>query len=276
MVSRFFFPIALFSQCAMIGQAMSNSASVRLLDENGVSASSGLVEVSIPGGFGTVCQMSAASADVVCKQLGFDFGSLSPSPCSNYGSSNRCGAANSPVALKSLNCQGHELTIDECSFSTPDESCLTHAYDAIVSCGNVDSPPFVEGQLRLIDSEGAPSMFETGSGVTGRLEIFYSGVWAPVCKEGFSPGSASVACKQMGFSGHSGSKSCSAQGLCGTTPPHVSEVSCSGSESSLLSCSLSSGDGVFCAPEESVVLSCTGKGDSIGRPFHLAAPKTAV
>jgi hypothetical protein len=270
------FQSCLFATCLLSAKAFSGGVNIRLLDENGAPSNSGLVEVSVPGGFGTVCQMSASSADVVCRQLGFDFGSLSPSPCNSYGGSNRCGAASAPVALKSLNCKGNELTIDECSFSKPDESCLSHTRDALVFCGNTDSPPFVEGSLRLIDAEGAPAISETGSGATGRLEIFAAGSWAPVCKEGFSSGSASVACKQMGFSGHSGSSSCGSKDLCGTVPPHVSEVACSGSETSLFACSLSSGDDVFCAPEESVVLSCAGKGDSIGRPFHLPAPRLVV
>lgn len=270
------FQCFLFATCLLFPQAFAKGANIRLLDENGAPSSNGLVEVSVLGGFGTVCQMSQSSADVVCRQLGFDFGSLSPSPCNSYGGTNRCGAANTPVALKSLNCIGNELTIDECIFSEADESCLSHTSDAIVFCGNTDSPPFAEGSLRLIDAEGAPAISESGSGITGRLEIFVAGSWAPVCKEGFSSGSASVACKQMAFSGHSGSSSCAIKGLCGAVPPHVSEVSCSGSEKSLLDCSLSSGGDVFCAPEESLVLSCAGKGDSIGKPFHQPAPRLAA
>jgi hypothetical protein len=121
-------------------EAFSTGTTIRLIDENGAVSSNGLVEVSVPGGFGTVCQMSASSADVVCRQLGYDFGSLSPSPCNSYGGSNRCGAANTPVALKSLNCKGNELTIDECSFVEPDEGCLSHISDAVVFCGNAESP----------------------------------------------------------------------------------------------------------------------------------------
>ena len=256
-------------------QALSNKANVRLLDEHGQPSSSGLVEVSVSGGYGTVCGMSSASADVVCRQLGFDFGSLSPSPCSSYGGSNRCGASSTPVALKALTCAGHEITIDECSFSPPDESCLTHVDDAIVFCGNTDSPSFVDGTLRLVDSEGAPSI-AVGTSTSGRLEVFLDGSWAPVCKEGFAVGSETVACKQMGFSGHSGFTGCSSQGLCGDIPPHVSQLSCSGSEATMLDCSFATGDDVFCAPKESVVVSCSGKGEAIGRPFHLAAPRVSI
>ena len=39
-----------------------------------------------------------------------------------------------------------------------------------------------------------------------------------------------------------------------------------GSESSVTQCPMSTGDGVFCAPEESVAMSCAGVGEPIGKP----------
>ena len=54
--------------------------------------------------------------------------------------------------------------------------------------------------------------------------------------------------------------------MCGKVPPHVSALACAGSESSVTQCPMSTGDDVFCAPEESVALSCAGVGDPIGKP----------
>ena len=61
---------------------------------------------------------------------------------------------------------------------------------------------------------------------------------------------------------------------CGAVPPQVGELACSGSEGDVLDCAYASGDDVFCTPEESVVVSCAGHGDAIGRP--APAPKMLV
>ena len=57
--------------------------------------------------------------------------------------------------------------------------------------------------------------------------MFRAGVWGSVCSEGFTPGSAAVACKQMGFaSGQllAGATRCNANGnyFCATSP-HVAQ-----------------------------------------------------
>ena len=46
----------------------------------------------------------------------------------------------------------------------------------------------------------------------------------------------------------------------------VSELACTGSETSVLQCPMAVGDDVFCAPEESVLLTCAGHGDPVGKP----------
>ena len=128
------------------------------------------------------------------------------------------------------------------------------------------------GSARLLSDGGAPSI----DGV-GRLEVFLSGKWAPVCSEGFTDGAAAVACKSMGFSGAEPVKGdCVNAGLCGVDAPHLSNVECVGSESSLLSCPHLEGDDVYCAPEESVVVRCIGDGDAVGRPEPPVAPHWGV
>lgn len=53
--------------------------------------------------------------------------------------------------------------------------------------------PTVSGDLRLVD----------GNVTSGRLEIFFEGVWGTVCDNGFGSTEAMVACWQLGFSGYS-------------------------------------------------------------------------
>ena len=83
-----------------------------------------------------------------------------------------------------------------------DDSCMSHGSDAVVFCGANSVGAFPDGELRLIGSAGAPALPDEA----GRLEIFLatSQTWAPVCKLGFTSGSAAVACKQMGYSGAAG------------------------------------------------------------------------
>ena len=88
----------------------------------GSSASSGLLEIQTSSGsYGSVCGMNAEAASVACRQLGFEFGVQSPSPCGQYGGESWCGAAGSPVAVKSLKCLGTEMSVDECSSEVVDE-----------------------------------------------------------------------------------------------------------------------------------------------------------
>ncbi len=73
--------------------------------------------------------------------------------------------------MKSLRCQGSEMSVDECEYEAADDSCLSHAGDATVYCGLVGVGAFADGAARLIDESGAPAL-NMGSSATGRLEIF--------------------------------------------------------------------------------------------------------
>merc|ERR1712217_106711 len=223
----------------------------------------GLLQIPAGDGFGTVCGMDLGAADVVCRMLGYDHGSVG-SACGNYGGSNLCGATGTPVAAKDLQCKGGELDIQECNWAPPDDACLSHSSDAVVFCGTAGGADTLQdGLLRLLASDGSPSIDGQG-----RLEIFRAGSWSPVCGSGFTAGAEAVACKAMGFAGakpFATRPRCSSSGGCGTTPPRISELACSGQEADILSCPFEEGDDVFCAPEESVIVSCSGDGDTQGR-----------
>ena len=70
-----------------------------------------------------------------------------------------------------------------------------------------------------------------------------------VCSEGLTPGSAAVACKQMGFaSGQllAGAMRCIADGKClCATLSHEAGLSCNGSELEIANCPFEQGDDVF-------------------------------
>ena len=66
---------------------------VRLVDATGALSNVGLLQVKTDGGFGSVCGANLATADVVCRALGYAGGSVSSSACSSYGGGNLCGAS---------------------------------------------------------------------------------------------------------------------------------------------------------------------------------------
>lgn len=238
---------------------------IRLVDKSGAASNVGLVLVQVVGAdYGTVCGMDAEAANVACRQLGFSFGSLATTPCGNYGGSSLCGAPATSVAMQGLSCTGGELSVMDCAWSQPDAACASHAADSVVYCGDAKGADVVpEGSARILSYDGAPSF--DGS---GRLEVFKAGEWAPVCRDGFSAGSASVACASMGFEGVVAAKdSCrgfQGQDYCGDVSPRLSNVACAGTEHGLLACPHEEGDDVFCAAQESVVVSCAGSGNTQG------------
>ena len=50
------------------------------------------------------------------------------------------------------------------------------------------------GDLRLVDHNSG----STG-GSSGRLEVYYYGLWGTVCAHSFDANAASVACRQLGY-----------------------------------------------------------------------------
>ena len=142
------------------------------------------------GNYGTVCGMNGAAADVACRQMGFDFGVVSPAGCASYGGASVCGASGSSAAAKNVKCAGPELSLGECEFEPTDDACLSHVSDAVVFCGVNGVLPFADGKLRLVGEGGAPALPHT----PGRLEMYLGAVqaWVPVCRNGFTSGSAAV------------------------------------------------------------------------------------
>merc|ERR1712117_406555 len=93
--------------------------------------------------------------------------------------------------------------------------------------------------------DGAPSL--SGDGF---VELFLDGAWSPVC--GISSGAASVLCKAAGFAGTaSGTETARS-----TKIPRVGDLSCSGSEASVLDCTSERGDDVYCAASEASLVHC--------------------
>jgi len=245
---------------------------VRLIDAHGAISNVGLLQVKTDAGFGSVCGANLAAADVVCRALGYAHGSVSSSPCGFYGGANLCGAPGTPVAMAGLTCSGSEWSVEECSWTTPDQACLNHMEDTILYCSKTGTAGLPQGAVRLIASDGSPSIDGKG-----RPEIYMQSAWVPICSSSISSGAGSVICKSMGFSGIIGTEAkCSNAGSCGDVPPGLSELACTGQEDDVLKCPHEAGDDVFCAPSESIVVACAGDGETQGRVAKEAAPQPTL
>ena len=123
------------------------------------------------------------------------------------------GKTNLIVHFRDVSCFGHESNIMQCSKTTLsfNEGRLAIAstnvagvdclYDQPTDC--IKTPDWVNSNA---GSECSPNYIVRLQGSqqqgTGRLEYCYNGYWSPFCK--LNPVTASVVCKQLGFTNYSG------------------------------------------------------------------------
>lgn len=82
--------------------------------------------------------------------------------------------------------------------------------------------------VQLVDSDGNVNSLQ------GRVEVRLNDNWGQVCGDGFNSVDAGVVCKELGHDGNGGLET--GQHGIGGTPIVIGQVSCSGSESSILDC----------------------------------------
>ena len=98
-----------------------------------------------------------------------------------------------------------------------------------------------------------------GNGVnTGRVEVYYNSTWGTVCDDGWSLNDAAVVCRELGFPRAISSSCCAAFGL-GTGTIWLDGVGCTGSETSLSSCSHRGWGRHNCGHNEDAGVYCQGE-----------------
>eukprot|EP00892_Ulva_mutabilis_P004105 jgi/Ulvmu1/2066/UM121_0007.1 len=120
----------------------------------------------------------------------------------------------------------------------------------------------MDGMLRLMGGASGPG-YEYG-----RLEVFLRGFWSSVCNvDGFTPDSAAVACRILGFGGGASLEffqpfaSSQSNVLDALLPVGLAAVDCAGNETSLLACSSDETDVESCSATgsnsvDATVLAC--------------------
>ena len=94
---------------------------------------------------------------------------------------------------------------------------------------------------------------------TGRVEVYYNGIWGTVCDRGWDIDDAHVVCTQLGFRYATSAYQSTRYGQ-GTGPILLHNVSCFGYESSLFSCRHDGVGNKECGHSEDASVRCGNTG----------------
>ncbi|KAF7990581.1 hypothetical protein HCN44_000386 [Aphidius gifuensis] len=221
----------------------------------------GRVEVKVFGHWGQVCDdgFGMIDAEVICKELGFNFGALKVRPGGFFGNLD----PPTRFTVDQLRCTGNETSLRECDFDgwgvhncQPEEAagivckigvntceegqwkcdnsptCIPTRYicDEVTDCpdGSDESTLHCNASfvIRLVNGS-SPS--------EGRVEIRHHGVWGTICDDDFSNANAKVICNSLGYTGSAVAIKNGFFGY-GTGPIWLDDVVCHGNETQLYHC----------------------------------------
>ncbi|XP_064596274.1 deleted in malignant brain tumors 1 protein-like [Liolophura sinensis] len=201
---------------------------------------SGRLEVFYSGVWGTVCDDSfnKLTANTLCRIFGYSRG---------YSVKTAgFGEGTGIIWLDDVVCSGNETRISQCSHLPWGENDCQHDEDLGLVCSNDNLETY---PIRLVNGE------ETSSGVTGRLEVFYSGAWGTVCDNYVDAVTADTLCRIIGY--RYGTAVTRAGLGAGTGIIWLDEVMCSGNETSISQCSHRPWGNNSCLHDEDLGLECS-------------------
>uniref|UniRef100_A0A3B4DEN5 SRCR domain-containing protein n=1 Tax=Pygocentrus nattereri TaxID=42514 RepID=A0A3B4DEN5_PYGNA len=175
----------------------------------GGSRCSGRVEVLHGGTWSTVCDadFDQQDAEVVCRELGCGL------PVEVLGGA-AFGRGEGQVWSEELQCRGNESQIHFCPKSYSLKQNCSHDSDVGLVCAD---------SVKLVDG---------GSRCAGRVEVLHRGQWGTMCAHNWDINDTSFVCRQL----HCGEPLTMNLAVGGSGPIWMSNVDCSGSESTLKHC----------------------------------------
>ncbi|XP_070550976.1 scavenger receptor cysteine-rich domain-containing protein DMBT1-like [Ptychodera flava] len=216
---------------------------VRLV--NGKTLNKGRLEIFHGVSWGTVCDdgFDEDEAKIVCRQLGYSGGTISPAGMYGEGSGQ--------IWLDDVECKGHENELSQCKHRGWGTEDCRHTEDIGIIC---DIPEI--GELRLVNGDVD---FE------GRLEAYYNGQWATVCDDEFDYKDAAIVCRQLGYSGGE----IQPRGSYGQGNGQITldDVRCTGHETSLKKCGHRGWNEHNCVHDEDISINCKLPGEGSIRLF---------
>ncbi|XP_076082552.1 scavenger receptor cysteine-rich domain superfamily protein-like [Mytilus galloprovincialis] len=143
----------------------------------GSKPANGRIEILHNGLWGTICDANfdQSTATVICTMLGYNNSDAVMYPHAQYG------PGTGKIFFTNLHCTGTELDLENCKYSTWDNSQCTHNNDMSIDCAT---------PVRLLGGRGP---FE------GTVELYHSGKWGEVCDNNFDVRDAEVICKMLGY-----------------------------------------------------------------------------
>ncbi|KAL8597993.1 hypothetical protein ACOMHN_011418 [Nucella lapillus] len=124
-----------------------------------------------------------AGAMVVCRQLGFPFGT--------FVKGGVFGKVDAKITVSKVQCRGTESNFSKCTFDVT-SGCQSGKYASVVCSKDAIAEKTDNVRIQRDNPRDA---------YHGYLEYQKDGVWGAVCASTIDTNSASVACKQLGFNG---------------------------------------------------------------------------
>ncbi|XP_059506821.1 deleted in malignant brain tumors 1 protein-like [Stegostoma tigrinum] len=177
------------------GVICSEHRAVRLQD--GANPCQGRVEVFYNGTWGTVCvdSFGIKEAQVVCRQLGCGFAQLEHAITFRSGSGQ--------IWLDDVNCRLYDTVLWQCPASPWGQHNCDHNEDVGVLCSELNPGEMhskghrKKNNLEQVSKDVGLQLAAGLNNCSGRVEIFFRGVWGTVCDDSWDRHDAAVVCRQL-------------------------------------------------------------------------------